>query len=182
MSNAVRSISSTNDCIVEPAGMVAPASRFGKQKSQHKTGHESTSTLTRDIREDAACFRPPSDEKPNRHGGIYVRTRNVSNRVNHRQHDETKVSATPTCDTAPPVTLSITIAPVPANTRQNVPKNSATSFFPILCKSREDLGLQFQLAMLFAEVVNFCANFFQQFPRFRDLFRVRASKLRRVRK
>ena len=32
--------------------------------------------------------------------------------------------------------------------------------------------------MLFAELFNFRANFFQQLPRFRELFRVRASKLR----
>src|SRR5436190_14886231 len=90
-----------------------------------------------------------------------------------------KVSATPTCDTAPPVTPSITIAPVPANTRQKVPKNSAISFFHMLCERREDLGLQVQFAMFVAELFNFCANFFQQLPRFRDLFRTRASKLGR---
>ena len=95
-----------------------------------------------------------------------------------------KVSATPTCETAPPVTVSITIAPVPANTRQKVPRNSAINFFahPFDVKSREDLGLQFQLAILGAKLFHFRANFFQQLPRFRELFRVRASKLRRVRK
>src|SRR4030095_4310133 len=87
-----------------------------------------------------------------------------------------KVSATPACETAPPVTLSITIAPVPANTRQKVPKNSAISFFPMLCERREDLGLQVQLAMLFTKAVNFRANFFQQVPRFREPFRVRAGE------
>src|SRR5881275_638351 len=91
-------------------------------------------------------------KKSNRHGRIYVRTRNVSNRVNHSQHDETKVSATPTCDTAPPVTPSITIAPVPANTRQKVPKNSAISFFGSAGGMRDDLHLQFQLAMHRAEL------------------------------
>src|SRR5437762_2535510 len=74
-----------------------------------------------------------------------------------------KVSATPTCDTAPPVTPSITIAPVPANTRQKVPKNSAISFFAILCGMRDDLHLQFQLAMLLAELFNLGANFLQCF-------------------
>src|SRR4029453_11123598 len=54
------------------------------------TGRESTSTLTRHIRDDAACFKPPRREKPNRHGGIYVRTRNISNRINHRQYNEAK--------------------------------------------------------------------------------------------
>src|SRR6476646_5995984 len=88
-----------------------------------------------------------------------------------------KVSATPTCDTAPPVTLSITIAPVPAKTRQNVPKNSAISFLPILCERREDSGLKFQLAILGAKLFHFRANFFQQLPRFRELFRVRAGQL-----
>src|SRR5204863_10043491 len=77
-----------------------------------------------------------------------------------------KVSATPTCDTAPPLTVSIIIAPVPANTRQKVPKNSAISFFAILCGMRDDLHFQFQLAMLLAELFNLGANFFQQFPRF----------------
>src|SRR4029077_16180574 len=93
-----------------------------------------------------------------------------------------KVSATPTCETAPPVTVSITIAPVPANTRQKVPRNSAISFLPILCERREDLSLQFQLAILGAKLFHFRANFFQQLPRFRELLRVRASTLRRVRK
>src|SRR4030095_7535753 len=90
-----------------------------------------------------------------------------------------KVSATPTCETAPPLTLSITIAPVPANTRQKVPKNSANNFFGILSrrKTRENSGLQFHRAVLFAEGVNFRANFFQQLPSFRQLFRVRAGEL-----
>src|SRR5215475_10405996 len=90
-----------------------------------------------------------------------------------------KVSATPTWETAPPLTVSITIAPVPANTRQKVPKNSANNFFGILSrrKTRENLDLQFQLAMLFAEILNLRANFFQQLPRFRELFRVRAGEL-----
>ena len=61
---------------------------LGKQKSQHNTSHESTSALTHDIRNYASCFKPPCGEKPDRHGGINVRTRDVSNRVNHRQHDE----------------------------------------------------------------------------------------------
>lgn len=43
---------------------------------------------------------------------------------------------------------------------------------------RDDLHLQFQLAMLLAELFNLGANFFQQFPRFRELFCVRAGKLR----
>ena len=55
-----------------------------------RTRRKSTSTLTRHIREDAARFQSPCGEKPNRHGGIDVRTRNVSNRVNHRQDDEAK--------------------------------------------------------------------------------------------
>src|SRR5438309_9983107 len=37
------------------------------------------------------------------------------------------VKATPTCETPPWLVLSITIAPVPANTRANVPNASATS-------------------------------------------------------
>ena len=81
-----------------------------------------------------------------------------------------KVSATPTCETAPPLTVSITIAPVPANTRQKVPKNSANNFFGILSrrKTRENSGLRFHRAVLFAEVLNLRANFFQQLPRFRQ--------------
>jgi len=43
---------------------------------------------------------------------------------------------------------------------------------------RDDLHLQFQLAMLLAELFNLGANFFQQFPCFRELFCVRAGKLR----
>src|SRR6266550_5443708 len=35
----------------------------------------------------------------------------------------------PTWDTAPPATSLMMMAPVPANTRENVPKNSAASFF-----------------------------------------------------
>src|SRR6266446_6175738 len=35
----------------------------------------------------------------------------------------------PTWDTAPPATSLMIMAPVPANTRENVPKNSAASFF-----------------------------------------------------
>src|SRR5438552_507331 len=49
-----------------------------------------------------------------------------------------KVSATPTCVTAPPVVSSITIAPVPAKTRANVPMNSAARFFT-LCSRRSVL-------------------------------------------
>src|SRR6266403_1846112 len=93
-----------------------------------------------------------------------------------------KVSATPTCETAPPLTLSITIAPVPANTRQKVPKNSANNFFGILSrrKTRENSGLQFHRAVLFAEVLNLSANFFQQFARFRQPLFVRSAKLRGI--
>src|SRR6266481_250862 len=39
------------------------------------------------------------------------------------------VRAIPTWDTAPLATSLMMMAPVPANTRQNVPKNSAASFF-----------------------------------------------------
>src|SRR6266480_8031903 len=42
-----------------------------------------------------------------------------------------KVSAIPTWETPPPVTSSITIAPVPAKTRAKVPKHSPASFFAI---------------------------------------------------
>src|SRR2546430_4674713 len=35
----------------------------------------------------------------------------------------------PTWDTLPPATSLMMMAPVPANTRENVPKNSAASFF-----------------------------------------------------
>jgi len=45
---------------------------------------------------------------------------------------------------------------------------------------REDLSLQLQVAMLFAELLNFRANFFQQLPCFRHLFRMRASELRGI--
>ena len=97
MSNAVRMISSTNDCIAEPAGTVAPSV-------------------------------------------VLCGKRNRS-------------------------------------TRQKVPKNRATSFLDISCEMREDLASQFQHPMLFAEVVNLRANFFQQFPRFRQRLFVRSGKL-----
>src|SRR5438067_11434847 len=48
------------------------------------------------------------------------------------------VSATPTCVTAPPVVSSITIAPVTAKTRANVPMNSAARRFT-LCPQRNVL-------------------------------------------
>jgi hypothetical protein len=49
-------------------------------------------------------------------------------------------------------------------------------------KTRENSGLQFHRAVLFAEVLNLSANFFQQLSRFRQPLFVRSSKLRRISK
>jgi hypothetical protein len=49
--------------------------------------------------------------------------------------------------------------------------------FPHALRRRGGLSLQFQLAILFAELLNFRANFFQQLARFRELFRLRSGEL-----
>ena len=41
-------------------------------------------------------------------------------------------STTPTCETAPPLTSSMTMAPVAANTRANIPTNSAACALLVL--------------------------------------------------
>ena len=63
---------------------------MGKQEAKRYASHESPRTLTHDIRNNASRLKTTSSKKTDRHGGINVRTRNVSNRVNHRQHDEAK--------------------------------------------------------------------------------------------
>ena len=140
--------------------------------------------MTDDIRENAACFKAARREKPNRHGGINVRTRDVTNRIDHRQDDEAESKRhSHVRNRATGHSIDYDRAGAgkyEAESSQEFCDQLFCHSFDVQIARRS--GWQFQLAMLFAEPVNFRANFFQQLPRFRELFRVRASKLRRVRK
>src|SRR6059058_2758774 len=84
------------------------------------------------------------------------------------------VSAIPTWETSPPVTSSMTIAPVPAKTSAKVPRHSAMSFLAIDLRCR---GLQ---ADLFAPVLNFRPNFVANDPDLFEFCGLAALHLRRI--
>jgi hypothetical protein len=46
--------------------------------------------LTHDIKHNASRYKTPRGEKPNRYSGLMLRTRDIANRVNHRQHDQSE--------------------------------------------------------------------------------------------
>src|SRR5262249_6011269 len=57
------------------------------------------------------------------------RAGNVAQGINQRQHHQTEGQRNANVGDGAVLTSLITIAPVPAKTRANVPKNSATNFF-----------------------------------------------------
>src|SRR5438874_4769793 len=85
------------------------------------------------------------------------------------------VSAIPTWETSPPVTSSMTIAPVPAKTSAKVPRHSAMSFLAIDLRCR---GLQ---ADLFAPLLNLRPDLVANEPNLFEFCGFTALHLRRIR-
>ena len=125
--NAVSTSSQRNDCACEPEGSVAPTcAMFPSEARRTRRGRERAGDLRQPVGAGARPREVPGEHEGERHGGVEVRARHVTDGVDHRHDHEPEVIATPTWPSWP-VFASTMIAPQPAKTSANVPIASAAS-------------------------------------------------------